>query len=145
VLFDPPPLLPVSGLTALDGSPLPTAELAGRWQLLLAGAGPCDDACLGDLAAMGQIRRLLPKYQERLGQLWLTAADVGSPRALAAGLRSAVPDQAWQQALGLETAAGYRFCIVDPGGRLVLCYPPGADPAGVHQDLERLLKYSWAG
>lgn len=140
ILLTPPPMLPATGLVGSNGQPLPTTDLAGRWQLLLAGNGPCDATCEADLAAMALIRSLLSRHQERLGLLWLGS---DAPPAPLPGL-AATADSAWRRALGVE-GEGYHFAILDPAGRLVLLYPPGADPTGVRLDLERLLKYSWAG
>lgn len=154
-LLQPPSALPATGLTLADGQPLPTATLAGRWQLVLAGNGPCDTDCQADLAALAQVQRLLPKHQARISRLWLTSAATlkagfgGDGKATPNpadidGLVAASMDAAWSTQLQ-SPATGYRFYLADPEGRLVLRYAPGVDPAGVRQDLERLLKYSWNG
>ena len=144
-LLQPPQALPAAGLTLADGRPLPTSALAGRWQLVLAGNGPCDADCQASLAALAQVQRLLPKYQARINRLWLapvTVLESFSVPADAGGLVAASMDGAWAAQLQ-PPATGYRFYLADPKGRLTLRYAPGADPAGLRQDLERLLKYSW--
>jgi hypothetical protein len=35
--------------------------------------------------------------------------------------------------------------IVDPEGRAMMRYAPGAELKGIRADLERLLKFSWIG
>ncbi|HJW04202.1 MAG TPA: hypothetical protein VJ548_13045 [Azospira sp.] len=147
-LLQPPQPLPASGLTLADGRSLPTSALAGRWQLVLAGNGPCEADCQASLAALAQVQRLLPKYQARIGRLWLAPAHGIENNAPASadtgGLVAASMDAAWIAQLQPPTA-GYRFYLADPAGRLMLRYAPDADPAGLRQDLERLLKYSWIG
>lgn len=146
-LLQPPRPMPPTGLSAPDGRPLALSQLGGRWQLVLAGRGPCA-ACRQGLADQAQIQRLLPKFQGQLGRLWLAdpAALAHTPDWAARwpGLQAASPDAAWQQALELP-ADGFNWYLVDPAGRLVMRYPAETSPAGIRQDLERLLKYSWPG
>ena len=41
--------------------------------------------------------------------------------------------------------AGHRVYVLDPAGRIILRYAPDADPRGILKDMERLLRYAWAG
>ena len=52
-------------------------------------------------------------------------------------------DQAWQTLDG--NTSDPRLLLVDPAGKLMMRYAPGAEPKGIRADLERLLKYSWIG
>lgn len=145
-VLQPPLELPPNGLRLPDGRPLPTADLAGRWQLVLAGNGPCATACQESLAAMAQVQRLLPKEGGRIGRLWLAPAPVLGEilgEHPIPGLTAATMDREWAVLLS-PPMVGYQFYLADPAGRLLMRYGPETDPAGVRQDLERLLKYSWA-
>ena len=46
---------------------------------------------------------------------------------------------------GVSMQGAERIYIVDPLGNLMMYYPPGADPGGMHKDLKKLLKYSKIG
>ena len=47
-------------------------------------------------------------------------------------------------AFDLDTA-GHRVYVVDPTGRIILRYPADAEPRDILKDMERLLRYAWAG
>ena len=146
-LIQPPRPLPAAGLTREDGTPLPTSELGGKWTLVLAGDGACGDACTRSLQQMRQIQVALNKEMGRVRRLALvkdpSEAGVAGARAAQPDLLVARPDAAWRATLG--TAPEHRLYLIDPLGQLMMQYAPNADPKGVQQDLERLLKYSWVG
>lgn len=146
-LIQPPRPLPATGLSREDGTPLPTAELRGKWTLVLAGDGACGDACVKRLQQMRQIQVALNKEMGRVRRLALLPdpADplVAAARAAQPDLLVARPDAAWRATLG--TAPEHHFYLIDPLGQLIMQYAPNADPKGVQQDLDRLLKYSWVG
>ena len=146
-LIRPPLPLPQSGLTTADGSALPTAELHGRWWLLLVPGGPCMADCLARAIDMRRVHVALNKDMGRLKRMVL-AADF-SEGALAA-LRGAQPDlvvahadDRWQRALG--DAAGLTLYLIDPQGRLIMRYPAQASAASIRADLDRLLRYGGSG
>jgi len=144
-LILPPQALPADGLTAPDGSAL-TAELQGRWWLLLAAPGPCEAQCIARAADMRRIHVSLNKDMGRLKRMVLAGdADEGS----LAALRDAQPDLVvaradarWQRTLGDGGIAVY---LVDPQARLVMRYPAHAGAAAIRADVERLLRYSSGG
>ena len=41
--------------------------------------------------------------------------------------------------------SGHRVYVIDPMGQIILRYAPDADPRGILKDMERLLRYAWAG
>jgi cytochrome oxidase Cu insertion factor (SCO1/SenC/PrrC family) len=137
------------GLNGVDGKPLPADELHGKWLLLLAGSGPCDDACRALLQQMHSVQVALNKERNRIRRAWINpgaATDPALPelqRLLPDMLVAQPADGAWGAAFG--TAAGHRLYLADPMGNVILRYPDNADPQGVRRDLERLLKYSWIG
>jgi hypothetical protein len=98
--------------------PVDIGEARGKWSLVLIDDG--NDA--GRLDELRRVRASLAKEWQRTLHLRLDA----SPAALGP----------------LPTGS---VIIVDPDGRAMMRYPPGADAKGVRADLERLLKFSWIG
>jgi hypothetical protein len=137
----PPQALP---LAALGAEVAGKAE--GKWLLVIAGDAPCAAACT-ELA--GRTRAVQVSLNRDMGRLRrLVLAETPTPelatlQAAQPDLLVAAPDAAWRAAL----AAGgtHRLFVLDPAGRLMMQYAPGADPKGVRADLERLLKSSWIG
>jgi len=146
-LHNPPPQLPAGGLRSADGRPLPTAELGGKWLLVLNGSGPCDAACAGRLDEMRRIQVSLNKEMARLRRVVIT--DLAGDAAFAAAGRRqpdlviAEAPAGWLPESG--KAVGYRLHIVDPQGKLIMDYPVDVAAKGVRADLERLLKFAWTG
>lgn len=96
-------------------------QAKGKWALVLI------DADLGDAGAarideLRRVRASLAKEWQRTQHLRLDAAPAG---------------------LG-EMPSG-TVIVVDPEGRAMMRYAPGADLKGMRADLERLLKFSWIG
>jgi len=154
-LIQPPRALPETGLRHADGRPLPTAELRGKWVLVLAGQGPCAADCRKNLQQMRQVQVALNKEMGRLSRVWISASHAGQAADPAlAELRTSYPDlviaapddgsagEAWRTALD---GTSYRFYVIDPLGNVMMRYTEKADPQGMRKDLERLLKYSWVG
>ncbi len=142
------------GTLVLPPRPLPLAALgpdvagkaAGKWLLVIAGDAPCAAACAELAARTRAVQVSLNRDMGRLRRLILVEAPTPALDDLQArqpDLLIAAPDAAWRAAL----AAGdrHRLFVLDPAGRLMMQYAPGADPKGVRADLERLLKSSWIG
>lgn len=144
-LLTPPVPLPATGLVAADGRPLPTADLGGRWLLLLAAGDACTADCLARIEEMRRIHVSLYKNMPRLRRVVL-ATGVDPALAAVAGKQ---PDLAIASAprgwLPLPTPAVATLYVVDPQGRLVMEYDPAVDARAVRSDLERLLKFAWNG
>jgi cytochrome oxidase Cu insertion factor (SCO1/SenC/PrrC family) len=154
-LIQPPLALPESGLSKADGSPLPTEELRRKWTLVLISKTPCDNACQHDLHQMRQVQVALNKEMVRLRRVLIgssisaLAADPALPE-----LRRSYPDlliaapntdaqgTAWRNAVD---GTNHRFYVIDPLGNVMMRYTEKPDMAGMLNDLERLLKYSWVG
>ena len=146
-LVNPPVPLPATGLKTTDGHPLATAELQGKWLLLLSGTGSCDSDCVRRIDEMRRIQVSLDKQMGRLRRVVVTdrIADV----ELAAALHRQ-PDLVLAEAPanwlpGLGDGPGYKLHIVDSQGNLIMNYPSEVAAKGVRSDLERLLKFSWGG
>jgi cytochrome oxidase Cu insertion factor (SCO1/SenC/PrrC family) len=148
-LLQPPGVLPPSGLRHVDGRPLPTAELRGKWLLLLPIDGACAAACEQKLQQMQRVHIALNKEQTRVQRVLISSA---AAEPALAQLSRAFPDlvvgvvpagaggDAWRDVLD---GSGQAVYIVDPLGNVMMRYADPADMRGVLKDLERLLKYSW--
>jgi hypothetical protein len=162
-LIEPPVALPETGLTLVDGRPLPTADLRRKWTLMMVNTGPCAAACQEDLRQIRQVQVALNKEMVRLRRVLIgdSTAGLRADPALTK-LQRAYPDlliaapdsdqggQLWRTALAVR----YRFYVIDPLGNVMMRYPEkpaGQDMQdmqgmqGMLRDLERLLKYSWVG
>ena len=146
-LLDPPVPLPATGLRRPDGSPLASADLQGKWLLLLSGTGACNSECAQRIDEMRRIQVSLNKEMGRLRRVVLTDLP-DDPQLAAARQRQpdlvlAVAPPHWLPVAG--AAEGYRLQVVDPRGNLIIAYPADAAAKGVRSDLERLLKFAWTG
>lgn len=139
---EPPPLVDATG------KPLDKAAFKDHWSLVVAGAGPCEAACKKWIVATRQIHVALYKQMSRVQRSWLTdqsAPDSAALLALQPDLQPLVAmDSVARRAFDLD-AAGHRVYVLDPTGRIILRYAPDADPRGILKDMERLLRYAWAG
>ena len=145
-LLTPPRELPP--LFDATGKPLDKTAFNDHWSLVVAGAGPCEAACKKWIVATRQIHVALYKQMSRVQRSWLT--DQSTPDTTA--LLAVQPDLHTLVATGSMArrsfdldAAGHRVYVLDPAGRIILRYAPDADPRGILKDMERLLRYAWAG
>lgn len=145
-LLSPPRSLPA--LTDARGAALAPDPANPHWQLVVAGSGPCDEACRKWIVLTRQVHVALYKQMSRVQRTWLTdqaAPDASALLALQPDLRTAVAaSPAARSAFDLERA-GHRVYVVDPQDRIILRYAPDADPRGILKDMERLLRYAWSG
>lgn len=145
-LLSPPRPLPP--LADAQGGAVAAATFAGHWSLVVAGAGPCEAACQQWLVTTRQIRLALPKERERIQRTWLSDQPPSAVAPLLAqqpDLHTAVAHSAAARSAFDLGSTGYRVYIIDPLGQIILRYPPDADPRGLLQDMERLLRLAWAG
>lgn len=150
-LVTPARALPESGLRQIDGRALPTAELRGKWLLVVPIGAVCAAACRENLEKMQQTQLALGKEQNRVRRV-LLSNRVSSPAApLLTDLQQRFPGLVVAQ-VEESAAAEWRTAmngdggvihVVDPLGMVMMRYPEGQGARGVLKDLERLLKYSW--
>lgn len=148
-------------LKGVDGTALPEKILQGRWTLLTLTENRCGPVCDKNLYAMrqSQIAQGLEDL-DRLRYLLLVTGSAETetlqkvakqhPRlVIAAGVKAKMLRRllAWlavEEPLAKVPAAG-RIYLIDPVGNLMMRYAPDANPRGLIQDLERLLKLSRMG
>ncbi len=146
-LHSPPLALPAGGLNRPDGTAMPTAELHGKWLLIIAVNEPCTAQCQQRIDEMRRIQVSLYKEMGRLRRVVLSELNSDPGLAAAAGEQ---PDLLYLTAPagwlgGNNTAAAYRLHVVDPLGRRVMDYPAEVSAREVRADLDRLLKFAWTG
>jgi len=149
-LLNPPPPLPADGLLDSAGQPLATAELHGKWLLILAGRGACDAACRGRVDEMRRIQVSLNKDMGRLRRVVLT--DNAGDGALSDFHRqqpdlvvAAAPARWLPDKEQPAEPNAYRLYVADPQGQLIISYRPDVAGKAVRADLDRLLKFAWTG
>jgi hypothetical protein len=155
IRLDPLSPVPVEGAPMPAPASTPTAAseatLRGKWFLLMADAGGCDERCERKLYHLRQLRTMQGKEMERVERVWLIDdRDGPSERLLGPYAGTWIvrqPDTALLDALPVPTGGDRRdhIYLVDPLGNIVLRYPPDADPSRIRKDMTRLLKYSRIG
>jgi len=119
----------------------------GRWHLVVAGGGGCDQHCRQLLDEARRIHVALYKQMSRVDRLWLSD-DALALRRDGELLQRQQPDlkiagiPAGQRRDFAMDEPGHRFYLIDPQGRLVMRYPADAPAKGILKDMERLLRYS---
>jgi len=122
----------------------------GRWVLLYANEGACDEACQFSLFTLRQSRLMLGREMDRLLRVFLhgdTAPDTVLLAEEHAGLIT-LQDSDLKDLLdnkkpaNLETGGYY---LVDPLGNLVLYFHPDIDPSAMVEDIKHLLELSRIG
>jgi hypothetical protein len=134
-----------------DGRWMRLGDFRGTWTLIYLAGRPCDELCRRSLHALRQVHAAQGGEMARIRRVWVAGGQtaavwkemasrypgltvISGPRESVAVLARLLP----------PSGAG-RIYLADPLGNLVLSYPEGCDPAGMHKDLARLLKYSWVG
>ena len=148
-LVQPVRQLSAARFTHVDGSPLASGYLAGRWTIVHLLDGDCRQSCLEALTRSHQVRQALGDDMQRVQLLLVIqpAADAATAR-MPPAVTLATADGDWLAGLSLARApAGHnlRIYVVDPQGYLMMRYDQDVDRRGLLADLERLLKISKIG
>ena len=142
----PPRALPDEPLSALDNRAFRFEDLKGRWVLLTADSGACDERCRTNLVYTRQVRLAQGKNSERVERVWLVTDDASPNPALVAehpGLhvvRGA--GSALLHALPASRTNAAHVYVIDPLGNLMMRYPENPDPRRMLKDVSRLLRHS---
>ena len=122
----------------------------GRWVLLYANEGACDEACEYALYTLRQSRLMLGKEMDRLLRVFLhgdTAPDTVLLAEEHAGLIT-IQDSDLRDLLDNKKPANLEaggYYLVDPLGNLVLYFHPDIDPSAMVEDIKHLLELSRIG
>lgn len=138
------PMAPIAG-TLATGAPFSTADLRGRWVILYAGSGRCDEPCASALYASRQARTIQNAERERVRRVWLIVDDATPPaQAVAEQDDLAIVRVAPGSVADLPEGTA-RIYLVDPLGNYVLAWPTKPDIKAMAKDLARLLRASAIG
>jgi len=165
-LIDPARTLPkvdlpvVAGLTPDGGA---WGGFTGKWSLVYAGDGACDDSCRHALVVMRQTRLALNNDMTRVQRVFLATAHCCTPDfvqqehpglvvvdasgAAATPLVLAFPQNNSSTSSPTSAAklASTFVFVVDPLGNLMMRYDTRDNPRGLLLDLQKLLRLSHIG
>jgi hypothetical protein len=127
-------------------------KLRGEWSLVYVGDGGCDEDCRTALVFARQTRLSLNKEMSRLGRVLLATdncCDVSYLRKEHDGIKVfdvSSPEEK-TELLGVLPVVDLKHTlfVVDPLGNLVMRYDVRKEPAGLLDDLRKLLKLSHIG
>lgn len=138
-----PERLPFEYLRRVDGAALEHPEVSGKWLLVLAAPGACDERCRHTLYLTRQARTAQGRNMARLDRVWLlTDANLPAPELLATHpdlvlVRASSPNVL--QILG--QSEGRVMNLVDRRGLLVFRYPDDPEPKAFIRELGKLIKF----
>jgi hypothetical protein len=132
---------------------LPARVFHGKWSLVYVGSGSCDADCRSTLFYMRQTHLGLGRLYDRAQRIFLVTGQCCDRNVLARYPRlmtidTAQPGAAAGPALLADFPADQRatgIFIVDPRGNLMMRYDSHAPPAGLLEDLKKLLNLSSIG
>jgi len=140
--LDPAPL-PFALLRRMDGAPLAHPEVSGKWLVIFAAPGGCDERCQHALYLTRQARTAQGRNMARIDRLWLIT-DAATP---AAGLMAAHPDLVLIKATDarvlqlLGGSESRHINLVDRRGLLVFRYSDDPEPKAFIRELGKLIKF----
>ncbi len=136
---------PLTAGTTLDGRPFALSDLKGRWVMVSAAPGGCDDACQRTLYATRQARTIQGRERERVVRLWLVTDDAAPSSALTAEHPDLTIVRVRAGSLAGWPRIEEHIHLVDPLGNEVLAWPRDPDIKALAADLTKLLRASQVG
>jgi hypothetical protein len=143
--------VPAMATTTLDGKPAALEQFKGKWVMLMAAPGACEDACRKQLFTMRQLRLMQGKEMERIERVWLITDNAPLDtlvireydgthmlRANAGAVANWLPADP-------GTSVTDHIYMIDPLGHLMMRFPKDPEPRKVHKDIYKLLKASSVG
>jgi hypothetical protein len=158
-LISPPRPLPAADVPRVSLAPTDDTGaqpvFRKRWSLVYIGDGACDPSCRWALYVMRQTRLGLGDDMPRLARVFLVSGGCCARSLLAHAFPGLVVlDAAGPAGLellaqfsggGAPDARAHTLYVVDPLGNLMMSYDARADPHGLLEDLQRLLRLSHIG
>ena len=150
----------------LDGKPFDVASLKGKWLLVTADGGDCQDACARKLFILRNSHASQGKNVERLARVWFITDDAPVPERVLEAYKGTIilrvkPEQLQAYLLKdaattgapatttpaqtAATALAEPMWIIDPNANLILQYPANAEPEKVRKDISKLVYHSRIG
>ena len=153
------PIPPNAALKAatLDGQPFDLATLKGKWLLIAADSGDCQDACARKLFILRNSHASQGKNVERLARIWFITDDAPVPERVLEAYKGTVmlrvqPEQLKAFLLAESAspnvaakALAEPMWIIDPHANLMMQYPANAEPEKVRKDITKLIYHSRIG
>ena len=143
--------MPQLHATTLDGKPAGLENYKGKWVMLQADSGDCDQACRTKLFEQRQLRLTQGKEMDRIERVWLVTDDKPIDTMLLKeydGTRVLRADPArLKQWLPVEQGAALtdHVYMIDPLGNLMMRFPKNPDPNKMKKDIGKLLRASSIG
>ncbi|MEI8400510.1 MAG: hypothetical protein WCG12_06855 [Alcaligenaceae bacterium] len=155
-LIEPQRSIPPSAAlqaSTLDGKPFDVATLKGKWLLIAADSGDCQDACARKLFILRNSHASQGKNVERLARVWFITDDAPIPDKVLEAYKGTImlrvqPEQLKMFLLSESATAkalAEPMWIIDPHANLILQYPPNAEPEKVRKDITKLVYNSRIG
>lgn len=120
----------------------------GKWRILLMSEAVCIDQCATSAQRLDSLKILLGKDAPRV--VPVAAADFSARQTpfmsnwLSVGIRPR-DMQARLAQLGIQTPGNYYALLADPGGHIILFYPPDKIGSALLDDIKHLLRLSRIG
>lgn len=143
--------MPALQSTSLDGKSVGLDAYQGKWIMLQADGGACDEACQTKLFEMRQLRLTQGKEMERIERVWLITDTAPLDTFLMKqydGTRMLrAPAELVEKWLPVDagTKVVDHMYLIDPRGNLMMRFPKNADPNKIKKDLGKLLRASSIG
>ena len=152
--------------TTLDGKPFDVASLKGKWLLVTADGGDCQDARARKLFILRNSHASQGKNVERLARVWFITDNAPVPERVLEAYKGTImlrvqPEQLQAYLLKEATTTGAPITatpaqtaatalaepmwIIDPHANLILQYPANAEPEKVRKDISKLVYHSRIG
>jgi hypothetical protein len=140
--LDPAPL-PFALLQRSDGVAMEHPEVSGKWMVIFAAPGGCDERCQHALYLTRQARTAQGRNVARIDRYWLVT-DATTP---AASLMAAHPDLVLIKATDTKVLQllgggdGRHINLVDRRGLLVFRYADDPEPKAFIREFGKLIKF----
>ncbi len=158
ILIQPPINMLSLPLSNPKGEAIKQPALRGHWLYIYVSPRACGKTCQQNLYNIRQIRTAIGKDQGRVRRAILTFTGTVKDNTLNNLLKNDYKGTAHFEisrsrfanliehlpSAKLALTTGYLY-LVDPQGNLMMGYAPGAKPADILKDLEKLLKISQVG
>ena len=156
MLIEPQRPIPASAelvATTLDGKPFDVGTLKGKWLLVTADGGDCQDACARKLFILRNSHASQGKNVERLARVWFITDDQPVPEKVLEAYRGTIMLRVKSEQLAAFLLASPSavptlaepMWIIDPHANLILQYPTNAEPEKVRKDISKLVYNSRIG
>ena len=135
----------------LQGKPVALDAWKGKWIMLQAAPGDCQQACKEQLVKIRQLRLMQGKGMERIERVWLITdsapLDIELMKVIDGAHFLRVKPEAVKAWLPVEPGgdATEHLYLIDPLGNLMMRFPKNAEPNKVTKDIGKLLKASAVG